>query len=71
MASVIFTFPPAAPVSCRGILAGDGVETASSLSLASWGAERFSAPPFEMISDVAGESGRWEELDGMASRTSA
>jgi hypothetical protein len=71
MAVVIFAFPPDAPVFLRGILAGGGIETASSLSLASSGAEHFSDPLFEMVRRVARECGRWVELDGMSGRSSA
>jgi hypothetical protein len=65
MALVIFVFLPDAPGSFRGILAEDGVETASSLSLASSGAERFSDPLSGVIASVVKESDRWAELDGM------
>jgi hypothetical protein len=71
MASVIFAFPADAPGSLRGIFAEDGIETASSLSLASWGTEGLSDPLSEGISGVASESGRWAELDGMPAAPSA
>ncbi|WP_174995906.1 hypothetical protein [Pandoraea horticolens] len=47
------------------------MKTASFSRLASCGAERFSDPLFEVTSGVAGEIGRWVELDGMPDRLSA